>query len=66
MRARRRIADAKPDWALSAAGLAGLRGRGGRARDEDASDREKEANEPRDVDGEDSEPDGSVANLEFA
>src|SRR6202048_487689 len=28
-RARRRIADAKPDWALSPAGLAGLRGRGG-------------------------------------
>jgi hypothetical protein len=26
--ARRRIAEAKPDWALSAAGLAGLRGRG--------------------------------------
>ena len=31
LRARRRIAEAKPDWALSAAGLAGLRGRGGRA-----------------------------------
>ena len=29
LRARRRIAEAKPDWALSAAGLAGLRGRGG-------------------------------------
>src|ERR1700730_607734 len=29
LRARRRIADAKPDWALSPAGLAGLRGRGG-------------------------------------
>jgi hypothetical protein len=29
LRARRRIAAAKPDWALSAAGLAGLRGRGG-------------------------------------
>jgi hypothetical protein len=28
--ARRRIAEAKPDWALSAAGLAGLRGRGER------------------------------------
>ena len=28
LRARRRIAEAKPDWALSAAGLAGLRGRG--------------------------------------
>jgi hypothetical protein len=30
LRARRRIADAKPEWALSAAGLDGLRGRGGR------------------------------------
>ncbi len=29
LRARRRIAEAKPVWALSAAGLAGLRGRGG-------------------------------------
>lgn len=29
LRARRRIAAAKPDWALSPAGLAGLRGRGG-------------------------------------
>jgi Protein of unknown function (DUF1612) len=30
LRARRRIAEAKPDWALSDAGLAGLRGRGER------------------------------------
>jgi hypothetical protein len=30
LRTRRRIADAKPEWALSATGLAGLRGRGGR------------------------------------
>src|SRR4029077_20702260 len=30
LRTRRRIAEAKPDWALSAAGLAGLRGRGGK------------------------------------
>lgn len=29
LRTRRRIAGEKPDWALSAAGLAGLRGRGG-------------------------------------
>lgn len=28
LRTRRRIAEAKPEWALSAAGLAGLRGRG--------------------------------------
>ena len=30
LRARRRIAEAKPEWALSVAGLAGLRSRGGR------------------------------------
>jgi hypothetical protein len=42
LRARRRIADAKPDWALSAAGLAGLRGRAGRTRDDEASDRDEE------------------------
>src|SRR5260221_247160 len=29
LRARRRIAEAKPDWAVSSAGLAALRGRGG-------------------------------------
>ena len=29
LRTRRRIAEAKPDWTLSAAGLAGLRGRAG-------------------------------------
>jgi hypothetical protein len=45
LRARRRIADAKPDWALSAAGLAVLRGRGGRAREDAASDREEEDDE---------------------
>ena len=39
LRARRRIAEAKPDWALSPAGLAGLRGRGGRG------DREGKATE---------------------
>jgi hypothetical protein len=43
LRARRRIADAKPDWALSAAGLAGLRGRGGQADPEEKSgDRNEE------------------------
>ena len=31
LRTRRRVADAKPDWALSPAGLASLRGRGGQA-----------------------------------
>jgi hypothetical protein len=35
LRTRRRIADGKPDWALSAAGLAGLRGRGGRGESDD-------------------------------
>ena len=34
LRTRRRIADAKPDWALSPAGLDGLRGRGGAGRPE--------------------------------
>lgn len=42
LRARRRIADTKPDWALSAAGLAGLRGRGGHGRDDEAADRDEE------------------------
>jgi len=42
LRARRRIADAKPDWALSTAGLAGLRGRGGRERDDEVSNRDEE------------------------
>ncbi len=56
LRARRRIAGAKPDWALSAGGLAGLRGRGGQA-DQEAGvgDRKgggDEAFEPEDVDGE--------------
>jgi hypothetical protein len=55
LRARRRIAEAKPDWALSAAGLAGLRGRGGRARYDEASDREEEAEQPSSLDGEDGE-----------
>ena len=38
LRARRRIAEAKPDWALSATGLAGLRGRGGQGNREVARD----------------------------
>ncbi|WP_347265016.1 RHE_PE00001 family protein [Nitrobacter sp.] len=54
LRTRRRIAEAKPDWALSAAGLAGLRGRGGCGdREEEACDRKEEADEARDLeDGE--------------
>jgi hypothetical protein len=47
LRARRRIAEAKPDWALSAAGLAGLRGRGGRARDDGSSSRDEEEDDDR-------------------
>ncbi|MEY9365232.1 hypothetical protein ABH994_008011 [Bradyrhizobium yuanmingense] len=35
LRARRRIAEAKPDWALSATGLASLRGRGEREQETD-------------------------------
>ncbi len=48
LRTRRRIADAKPDWALSPAGLASLRGRGGKGEWEEGrvgdenSDRKKE------------------------
>jgi len=51
LRTRRRIAAEKPDWALSATGLAGLRGRGGPGdRDEgrggdETSDRKKEREE---------------------
>ncbi|UFW92026.1 DUF1612 and helix-turn-helix domain-containing protein (plasmid) [Bradyrhizobium barranii] len=55
LRARRRIAEAKPDWALSAAGLAGLRGRGGQgSRQEDGRRKagEDEALDPGDGDGE--------------
>src|SRR6202048_2506757 len=38
---RRRIADAKPDWALSPAGLAGLRGRGGQTDGEGKGNRKE-------------------------
>jgi hypothetical protein len=40
LRARRRIAEAKPDWALSVAGLAGLRGRS--EREEGTGNREED------------------------
>ena len=55
LRARRRIVDAKPDWALSAAGLATLRGRGGRGREDEASGREEEEedDQPSSLDGDD-------------
>ncbi|HEV2575461.1 MAG TPA: RHE_PE00001 family protein [Beijerinckiaceae bacterium] len=43
LRARRRIAEAKPDWALSAQGLSSLRGRGGgRAREDATTDRDED------------------------
>jgi Protein of unknown function (DUF1612)/HTH DNA binding domain len=61
LRTRRRIADAKPDWALSASGLASLRGRGGQGDREAGSDDRKDgaqdggdANDAKDTpDGED-------------
>lgn len=45
LRARRRIAEAKPDWALSAAGLTGLRGRGGKGAPEEGKGDGKEASD---------------------
>ncbi|OPH81344.1 RHE_PE00001 family protein [Nitrobacter vulgaris] len=60
LRARRRIAAAKPDWALSAAGLAGLRGRGARGGwEEETGDRNEEADETRDLEEGDGETDSS-------
>jgi hypothetical protein len=50
LRARRRIADAKPEWALSAAGLDGLRGRGGRGeRNEKLDDQIERADDNADI-----------------
>lgn len=49
LRARRRIADGKPDWALSTAGLLSLRGRGG------ADDREEDSNTPPETDGDETQ-----------
>lgn len=60
LRARRCIAAAKPDWALSAAGLAGLRGRGARSREEETSERNMKADdESLGVDDDDGEADGA-------
>lgn len=60
LRIRRRIAAAKPDWALSVTGLASLRGRGGQGDREAGSDDRKEgtgdgggANDAEDTHGED-------------
>ena len=64
LRARRRIADAPPAWALSPAGLEGLRGRAGQS---DVSDPEVEDPEPVDSDDEAFDPpiaeDGEFAEL---
>jgi len=57
LRMRRRIAEAKPDWALSAAGLAGLRGRAGRAREDGEGERDEEVDGLPDADGEESDAD---------
>jgi hypothetical protein len=59
LRARRRIAGEKADWAVSAAGQAGLRGRGGRGREDEASDGEVGAGEPIDLEGEGREADAT-------
>jgi Protein of unknown function (DUF1612)/HTH DNA binding domain len=55
LRARRRIADAKPGWALSAAGLASLRGRGGQ------TDREERNGSRQEADGVDENGGGESA-----
>lgn len=55
LRTRRRIAEAKPGWALSAAGLAGLRGRGGRGREDEAGHRNEEDQPLAIVDEDDTE-----------
>lgn len=62
LRARRRIAEAKPVWALSAAGLAGLRGRGGQGEWEAERGNRKEG-EGR-FGGDDQDADQDAANLD--
>ncbi|WP_425475578.1 RHE_PE00001 family protein [Mesorhizobium quangtriensis] len=62
LRTRRRIAAAKPDWALSAAGLAGLRGRGGQGdREAERVNRNGEEDEARGSEDEDSDADTGEA-----
>lgn len=62
LRMRRRIAEAKPDWALSAAGLAGLRGRGGEGdRQQECVHRDKEENEARGPEDDDGDPETGEA-----
>ena len=62
LRARRRIADAKPDWALSPAGLAGLRGRGGQTDGKEGKGNRKEGEGS--FGGEDEDGDQAVADLD--
>ena len=50
LRARRRIAEAKPEWAMSAAGLDGLRGRGGGRQDGNNLDRDLDRELDRELD----------------
>jgi hypothetical protein len=61
LRARRRIADAKPDWALSPAGLAGLRGRGGQTDGEGKGNRKEGEGS---FGGEDEDGDQAAADLD--
>ncbi|MCO5079701.1 MULTISPECIES: RHE_PE00001 family protein [Hyphomicrobiales] len=62
LRTRRRIAAANPDWALSAAGLAGLRGRGGQGdREAERLNRSEEEDEARGPEDEDSDADTGEA-----
>ncbi|MDX3806519.1 RHE_PE00001 family protein [Xanthobacter sp. VNH20] len=62
LRTRRRIAAAKPDWALSAAGLAGLRGRGGQGdREAERVNRNGEEDKARGPEDEDSDADTGEA-----
>jgi len=62
LRTRRRVAEAKPDWALSEAGLATLRGRGGQADREEGRANRKQG-EGRVV-GEDEDGDQDAADLD--
>ncbi len=62
LRSRRRIAEAKPDWALSAAGLAGLRGRGEQGdRQAERGNRNEEEGEAPGPEDEDSDADTGEA-----
>ena len=62
LRTRRRIADAKPDWALSPAGLASLRGRGEKGDREGGRGNRKEGK--RHVVGDDEDGDQAEADLD--